>query len=51
MTGYIFAYQMEECDKIEEEINKIYLIGKQIPLKIESSKYAKPSLEAKKKCL
>ena len=50
MTGFIFAFQLHKHDLTEEK-NKIYLIGKQIPLKIESSRYAKPSAQAKKKLL
>lgn len=44
MTGFVFAHQlMAEENVLAEARNKIYLIGKQIPLLIEKSKYAKPS--------
>jgi target of EGR1 protein 1 len=50
MTGFVFAHQMQVHENILTIArNKIYLIGKQIPLIIEKSRYAKPSKEHLKK--
>ena len=57
MTGYVFSHQTlvaEQDNILEAAKNKIYLIGKQIPLLIEKSRYAKQSsghlLQKKKYC-
>jgi target of EGR1 protein 1 len=44
MTGFIFAYQLiAEENTLKDGRNRIYLIGKQIPLIIEKSRYTKVS--------
>lgn len=44
MTGFVFAYQIRSSpDILMNSRNKLYLIGKQIPLLIEQSKYSKVS--------
>lgn len=48
MTGTVFSYQLNKHkqEHIEEEsINKIYLIGKDFPLKLEKSAFTKYSPE------
>jgi hypothetical protein len=47
MTGYIFAHQRLTHDLTGEK-NRVYLIGKSMPLKIETSRYAKPSAQLRK---
>jgi target of EGR1 protein 1 len=42
MTGYIFTHQQLQ-NLTTEAKNRIYLIGKQMPLIIAKSKYARPS--------
>jgi target of EGR1 protein 1 len=44
MTGYVFAHYIFSVENVfEESKNRIYLIAKQMPLKIEKSKYSKQS--------
>lgn len=48
MTGAVFSYQLNSHspEKIQaESVNKIYLIGKDIPLKLEKSAFTKYSPE------
>lgn len=49
MTGYVFAYAKAQSSEFEEWKNKIYLIGKGIPLGIVQSLYARPSALVKSK--
>jgi target of EGR1 protein 1 len=42
MTGFIFAHQLMEED-IEQGRNRVYLIGKQLPLMVEKSRYTRVS--------
>jgi len=51
MTGYVFCCQCIECEeKIlnSDHVNKLYVIGKSIPLLIRSSPYTKNSEHCKK---
>lgn len=44
MTGFVFGHQIcVEVDSLKEAKNKLYLIGKQIPLLVQKSKYSKVS--------
>ncbi|KAI8802091.1 ribonuclease CAF1 [Cladochytrium replicatum] len=49
MTGYIFAHQINTIEKWQEHKNRVYLMGKQIPLRIERSAFTKGSVDHRKK--
>ncbi|KAI8802631.1 hypothetical protein BJ742DRAFT_743515 [Cladochytrium replicatum] len=49
MTGYIFAHQINTVEKWQEHKNRVSLMGKQIPLRIERRAFTKGSADHRKK--